>query len=83
MPLACRNIDVLPAEEPRIDGPGARSEHGQSGAKGRQNDGNPWITGARENDPRLNNGYDRSHHRGPQTDEENYPSTSCNNLRGD
>jgi len=83
MPLALRNIDVLPAEEPGIDRPGTRSEHGQSGAKGRQHDGNPWLTGARENDPRLNNGYHRSHHWGPQTDEEKYTRTSCADLRGE
>ncbi len=81
--LALRNIDVLPAEEPGIDRPGTRSEHGQSGGKGRQHDGNPWITGARENDTRLNNGYHRSNHWGPQTDEEKCPRTSCNDLRGD
>jgi hypothetical protein len=77
MPLALRNIDVLPAEEPGIDRPGTRVRAWPKWPKGRQHDGNPWLTGARENDPRLNNGYHRSHHWGPQTDEEKYPRTSC------
>jgi len=83
MPLALRNIDVLPAEEPGIDRPGTRSEHGQSGAEGRQDDRNPWIGGAGKNNPRLNYGYHRPHHWGPQTEEEEYPRTDCDEGRGD
>jgi hypothetical protein len=83
MPLALRNIDVLPAEEPGIDGAGTRSEHGQTGSKSRQDDGNPWISGARERYARLNNGDYRSRHWSPQTDEENHPRSGCNDLGGD
>jgi hypothetical protein len=48
LPVVFRKIDVLPAEEPGIDGPGARPDHSQNGAKDRQCDGNPWIAGMRE-----------------------------------
>ena len=44
-PLEFRDIDALPAEEPGIDRPGARSDHRQDGAEGRLYDGNPWIAG--------------------------------------
>jgi len=53
MPLGFRDIDVLPAKEPGIDGPGTLSDHCQSGAQGGQNDGNRGIAGTREGDPHL------------------------------
>jgi hypothetical protein len=49
-------FEVLSAEQPRIDRPRAWSDHCQSGAKGRQHDGNPWIAGVRESDVELNDG---------------------------
>jgi len=82
MPLGFRNIDVLPAKEPGIDGPGTRSDHCQSGAKGGQNDGNPGIAGTRESDPHLSDGYQSSGHWGPQADEKKYSCTRRNHLRG-
>jgi hypothetical protein len=39
MSLASQSFDVLPAEEPGIDRPGARPDHCQGGTKGRQHDG--------------------------------------------
>jgi hypothetical protein len=72
---------VLPAEEPRIDGPGTGSDHCQSGAKGGQNDGDPGIARTRESDPQLGNGYESSAHWGPQADEKKYSCTRCNHLR--
>jgi hypothetical protein len=50
-------MDLFPAEEPGIDGPGARSHHRQARAQDRQHDGDPWITGMQEGDPQLSNGY--------------------------
>jgi hypothetical protein len=83
MPLALRKINVFPAEKPGINGPSARSDHGQCGAKGRKEYWNPRITGAREKYPGFDNGYHRSRHRGPKTDEEKQPRASRNDLRGD
>ncbi len=82
MPLAFRNIDELSAKEPGIDGPGTRSDHCQSGAKGGQHDGNPGIAGTRESDPQLSEGYYSSSHWCPQADEKKYARTGCNDWRG-
>ena len=82
MPLGFPNIDVLPAKEPGIDGPGTRSDHCQSGANGGQHDGNPGIAGTRESDPQLSEGYYSSSHWGPQADEKKYARTGCNDWRG-
>ncbi len=82
MPLGFRKIDVLPTKEPGVDGPGTRSDHCQSGAKGGQHDPNPWITGTRESDPQLSDGYQSSGHWCPQADEKKYPRTGRNDLRG-
>ena len=70
MPLALRNPDVLPAKEAGIDGPCTRSNHCQTGTKGRQHDGLPGIASTRKNDPHLGQCNYRSHRRGPQADEE-------------
>ena len=59
---------MLPAEEPGIDGPGARSHHRQARAEDGQYDVNPGIAGVRESDPELGDGKERSSQRGPQTD---------------
>jgi hypothetical protein len=55
-PLKIRSVDVLPAEEPGIDRPEARSHHRQTHAQDRQHDRNPWIAGVRERDPHLSDG---------------------------
>jgi hypothetical protein len=65
MPLQIRNIDVLPAEEPGIDGPSARSDHCQSGTECRQHNRNPWVTGVRESNSQLKNGQESSRDWGP------------------
>jgi hypothetical protein len=87
MPLAFRKIDVLPTEEPGIDGPRARPDHRQNGAKDRLYDGNPWIAGMREKrrarDRHFSDSCQRSRHRGPQTDQEKYPRADSNDLQGD
>jgi len=82
MPLGFRKIDVLPTKEPGIDGPGTRTDHCQSGAKGGQYDWNPGIAGRRESDPQLSDGYQSSGHWCPQADEKKYPRTGRNDLRG-
>jgi len=76
---------VLPAEEPGIDGPGARSDHRQSRAEDRLYDGNPWIAGMRGiprvSDPHFNDGRQRSRHWSPQTDQKKNPSSGSNDLQ--
>ena len=77
-------IDVLPAKEAGIDGPGARSYHRQSRAQGSQYGGNPGIARMRgiprDSDPYLNDGCQRSCHWSPQTDEKKYPHSGSNDL---
>jgi len=84
MPLEFRKIDALPAEEPGIDGPGARSDHRYNGAKDRLYDGNPWIARMREipreSDPHPNDGCQRSRHWGPETDQKEYPRADSDGL---
>ena|ERR1700690_3096346 len=52
--LSISNVDALPSEKAGIDRPGARSEHGQGGTDGSQQDIAPRITGMREGAPNLN-----------------------------
>jgi len=82
MPLGFGNIDVLSAKQPCIDGPGTRSDHCQSGAKGGQYDRNPEIAGTRESDPHLSAGYQSPGHWCPQADEKKYSGSGCNDWRG-
>ena len=81
---AFSKIDVLPAEEAGIDGPGARSDHRQSRAEDRLYHSNPWIARMREipreSDPYLNDGCQRSCHGSPQTDQKKYPRNGSNDL---
>jgi hypothetical protein len=52
--LSVWRVDALPSKEASIDGPGARSEHGQGGTEGSQQDIPPRIMGMREGAPNLN-----------------------------
>jgi len=52
--LSISNVYALPSKEAGIDGPGARSEHGQGGTEGSQQDIAPRIMGMREGAPNLN-----------------------------
>lgn len=52
--LSVWRVDALPSEKAGIDGPGARSEHGQGGTEGSQQDIAPRIMGMREGAPNLN-----------------------------
>jgi hypothetical protein len=85
--LEFRQIDALPAEEPGIDGQGARSDHRQYGAEDCLYDGNPWIARMRgiprESDPHLNDRCERSRQWGPQTDQEKYPGADSDDLQDD
>ena len=74
-------MDVLPAEEPRVDGPGARSHHRQACAEHSEPDRNAGIAGVRESDPKLGEGQQRSGDRRPQTDEKKKPGRGRNDLR--
>jgi hypothetical protein len=73
-------MDVLPTEQPGIDGPGAWSDHRQTRAKHRQPDRNPRIAEVRESDPQFNHGYQRSHQRRPQTDKKKSPRAGSDDL---
>jgi len=87
MPLAFRKIDVFPAEEPGIDGPGTRPDHRQNGTKHRLYDGNPWIAGMREkpreSDRHFSDSCQRSRHRRPQTNQKKYPRADSDDLQDD
>ena len=78
--LEVRRMDMFAAEKPGIDGPGARSHHRQARAQDRQPDRNPGIAGVRESDPQFNDGYQRSHQRGPQTDKKKSPRAGSDDL---
>ena len=52
--LSISNVYALPSKKAGIDGPGARSEHGQRGTEGSQQDIAPRIMGMREGTPDLN-----------------------------
>jgi hypothetical protein len=49
--LVFRCLDVLPPDEPCINGPGARSGHCQTGTENGQHQGNQWIVDVRQNNP--------------------------------
>ena|SRR5271163_3988878 len=52
--LSISNVYALPSKKAGIDRPGARSEHGQGGTEGSQQDIAPRIMGMREGAPSLN-----------------------------
>jgi hypothetical protein len=52
--LSISNVNALPSKKSGIDGPGARSEHGQGGTEGSQQDKAPRIMGMRESAPNFN-----------------------------
>src|SRR6266481_5417280 len=52
--LSISNVYALPSKKAGIDGPGARSEHGQGGTEGSQQDIAPRIMGMRAGAPNLN-----------------------------
>jgi len=79
--LDVRGMDVFPAEEPRIDGPGARSHHCQTRAQDRQDDRNPLIAGVGESDPQLSDGYQTSRQWGPQAHKKENPRGGTDDLR--
>src|SRR5262245_29850306 len=63
-PLAFRHLEMLPAEDSRIDGPCTRSDHRQCGTQRCQHDGNP-SAGARIRNPDFNDCDQRSTDRSP------------------
>ena len=87
MPLPFRKIDVLPAEKPGIDGPGARPDHCQNGAKQRHREGSPWIAGMhkkpRKSDRHFSYSCQRSGHRGPQTNQKKRTRADYDDLQDD
>ena len=80
-PLASESFDVLPAKETGVERPGARTDHCQSGAKGRQQDGDQLIARTRKGYPDLDGCDERPNQWGPQTHEERYSRTGCDHLR--
>ena len=59
--LSVSKVDSLPSKKAGIDGPGARSEHGQGGAERSQHDAAPGISRMGEGVPHRN---DRDKHSG-------------------
>ncbi|MDX6464947.1 MAG: hypothetical protein QOE55_8644 [Acidobacteriaceae bacterium] len=49
--LSVGRLDAFPSKKAGIDGPGARSEHGQGGTEGSQQDIAPRISSLREGVP--------------------------------
>lgn len=80
-------IDVLPAEQPRINGPGARSDHSQRCAEKCQHHGNPGIAGMREpshqSDPHVHGGYQHSRNRAPQPEKKKYSRANSDDFQDD
>src|SRR4029077_14547450 len=68
--LPISNVDALPSKKAGIDGPSARSEHGQGGTEGSQQDIAPRIMGMRESAPYLNDCQKCPRDRRPQTCEQ-------------
>ena len=62
-----REIDALSSEEAGIDGPGARSDHGQPGAQNRQLELAPGIAVSRKYAPEPNHRRDPAGDWCPQT----------------
>ena len=52
--LSISRVYALPSKKAGIDGPGVRSEHGQGGPEGSQQDIDPRIMGMREGAPSRN-----------------------------
>ena len=65
MPIA--NVDALPSKQTGINRPGARSEQRQGCTKGAQQDVCPGISGLREDVPNVDQRYQRSSDRRPET----------------
>jgi len=63
--LVALSFDVLPAKEPRINGPRTGADHGSGTAERCQDDRNPRIASAGESDPDFNDSDQRSNHWGP------------------
>src|SRR6202140_3308523 len=63
--LSISKVYALPSKKSGIDGPGARSEHGQGGTEGSQQDIAPRIMGMREGAPNLNDCQKYSRDRRP------------------
>ena len=87
MPLAFREINVLPAEEPGIDGPGPRPNHRQNRPKHRHREGSPCIAGMRKKprtrDRNFSDSCQSSGYRGPQTNQKKHPRANDDHLQGD
>jgi len=83
MLLKVRSVDVFPAVEPGIDGPGARPHHRQTRAENRQPDRNAGVARDRKSDPQFCKGYDRSGDRRPQTGQKENSGAPCDDLRRD
>src|SRR5262249_55132525 len=75
--LALGNLDMLPAEQTRIDGPGTRSNHRQGDAQRCQHDGNS-SPGTRISNPYLQDCDQGSADRSPQSKKQKYRCTGAN-----
>ena len=68
-PVSISNLDALPSEQERIDGPSARSDQCQGGTQGCHHDRTPWMSKRRDIPQRVER-HQRSHDRRSQTREQ-------------
>ena len=66
-------LDVLPAEEAGIDGPGAGPDYGQRSTENRQQYMNPGVASMRQYDPHLSHGDRCAGQRGPEAYQKKCP----------
>jgi len=79
--LALRNGNLLSAEYPGVDRPGARPDQGKACSQHREQDGNPGIGSSRDKRPKLEHSNDSSDDRGPQAEHEQEAGAEGNQLR--
>jgi len=68
--LASTNINSLPAKQPSVRRPCARSKHDQTYTKHRPQKVRDHRVPRREDNPKFNDGFQSSRNRGPQTGEQ-------------
>ncbi len=74
---------MLSAEEPRVQGPGPRTNHRQACAKDRQYGRKRCAARERKSGPRSHNRHQNSGHRSPQTGQKQNSSERSYTLRHD
>ena len=79
-PVPISNLDALPSEQQRIEGPGARSDQGQGSTQRCHHDPTPWMS-KRDDIPQRVERHQRSHDRRSQAREQQYRQTGRERLK--